>query len=75
MLVKGFALTRQSVIPVVVIVVLIVTGCLLPYLSMQYLNQTIEVDRVSRHPVPRGAVHPRHPERVPAPLLQRRHRT
>ena len=43
MLVKGFALTRQSVIPVVVIVVLIVTGCLLPYLSMQYLNQTIEV--------------------------------
>ena len=43
MLVKGFALTRQSVIPVVVIVVLIVTGCLLPYLSMQYLTQTIEV--------------------------------
>ena len=35
MLVKGFALTRQSVIPVVVIVVLIVTGCLLPYLSMR----------------------------------------
>ncbi|HSU37682.1 MAG TPA: hypothetical protein VLJ88_18670 [Propionibacteriaceae bacterium] len=41
--VKGFTFTRQSVIPVVVIVVLIVTGCLLPYLSMQYLNQTIEV--------------------------------
>ena len=44
MLVKGFALTRQSVIPVVVIVVLIVTGSLMPYLSMQYLTQTIEVD-------------------------------
>jgi hypothetical protein len=43
MLVKGFVLTPRSVIPVVVIVVLIVTGCLLPYLSMQYLTQTIEV--------------------------------
>jgi hypothetical protein len=43
MLIKGIALTRQSVIPVVVIVVLIVTGCLLPYLSLQYLNATVEV--------------------------------
>lgn len=44
-MVKGFDLGPRRLAPSIVVVVLIVLGTLLPYVSIEYLNQTIEETR------------------------------
>ncbi len=41
-MVKGFDLSPRRIVPSLVVVVLIVVGSLLPYVSIEYLNPTIE---------------------------------
>jgi hypothetical protein len=47
MQVNGFTFSRRRIIEVATFVVLVVLGCVLPYLSMQYQNDKIEVVQFS----------------------------
>ncbi len=44
-MVKGFDLSPRRIVPTAAVVVLIVVGALLPYVSIEYLNATIEETR------------------------------